>query len=236
MTYAMSDIHGCYDEYVKMLKKINFTDKDRLFALGDVVDVGKSPAKVLHDMSMRANVIPIMGNHEYVAHEMLSKLFVELKNTDISKLPPEEANTLAWEVAEWEKIGGKSTIDDFQRLPPDERVFLIEYISELSLYEIVKVKGKTYIMTHAGLPNGATSKNLDQFDAYDFFMASVDYEKRYFSDDVYMVTGHFPTYVIDENCRGKIYRMNNHLAIDVGAGYGGGLGCICLDTLEEFYV
>ena len=43
MTYAMSDMHGCYDEYKEMLKKINFADKDRLFVLGDVVDVGKSP-------------------------------------------------------------------------------------------------------------------------------------------------------------------------------------------------
>ena len=236
MTYAMSDIHGCYDEYLKMLKKIDFTDKDRLFVLGDVVDIGKSPAKVLHDMSMRANVIPIMGNHEYIAHEMLSKLFVELKNTDISKLPPGEASTLAWEIEEWEKIGGKSTIEGFQQLSSDEREFLIEYISEFSLYEIVKVNEKTYIMTHAGLPSGATSKNLDKFDAYDFFVASVDYEKRNFSDNVFMVTGHLPTYVIDEYCRGKIHRKNNHIAIDVGAGYGGGLGCICLDTLEEFYV
>ena len=187
-------------------------------------------------MSMRANVIPIMGNHEYIAHEMLSKLFIELINTDISKLPPGEASTLAWEIKEWEKIGGKSTIEGFQQLTSDERVFLIEYISEFSLYEIVKVKEKTYIMTHAGLPSGATSKNLDQFEAYDFFMASVDYEKRYFSDNVFMVTGHLPTFLIDENSRGRVYHKNNHIAIDVGAGYGGGLGCICLDTLEEFYV
>lgn len=38
-----------------------------------------------------------------------------------------------------------------------------------------------------------------------------------------------------ENCD-KIYRGNNHVAIDCGCGFGGKLGCICLETMEEFYV
>ena len=28
MVYVMSDLHGCYDEYMKMLKKISFSKKD----------------------------------------------------------------------------------------------------------------------------------------------------------------------------------------------------------------
>lgn len=27
-----------------------------------------------------------------------------------------------------------------------------------------------------------------------------------------------------------------HISIDCGCAYGGRLGCICLDTMEEFYV
>ena len=40
---------------------------------------------------------------------------------------------------------------------------------------------------------------------------------------------------IDPACAGKIIRKNNHIAIDCGAVFGGALGCICLETLEEFY-
>ena len=44
-----------------------------------------------------------------------------------------------------------------------------------------------------------------------------------------------PFNLIDEAYRGKIYRGNNHIAIDVGAVFGEVLGCICLETEEEFY-
>lgn len=50
MIYIISDIHGCYDEYLELLKKIQFNDEDELFVLGDVVDRGPQPVKVLKDM------------------------------------------------------------------------------------------------------------------------------------------------------------------------------------------
>lgn len=36
--------------------------------------------------------------------------------------------------------------------------------------------------------------------------------------------------------KGRIYKNNNHIAIDCGAVFGGRLGCLCLDTMKEFYV
>lgn len=67
MIYVISDIHGCYHEYIELLKKINFCDEDELYVLGDVVDRGPDPIKVLQDMMLRANVYPILGNHDYMA-------------------------------------------------------------------------------------------------------------------------------------------------------------------------
>lgn len=61
-----------------------------------------------------------------------------------------------------------------------------------------------------------------------------EYEKEYFPDR-YLVTGHTPTGLIDESYSGRIYQKNNHIAIDCGAVFGNPLGCICLNTLEEFY-
>ncbi len=49
-------------------------------------------------------------------------------------------------------------------------------------------------------------------------------------------TGHLPTKAIEGNSRpNKIYINNNHIAIDCVSGYDGCVGCICLDTFEEFY-
>ena len=67
MTYVISDIHGQYEKYIAMLEKISFSDDDTLYVLGDVVDRGEGSMRILYDMSMRPNVIPIMGNHEHMA-------------------------------------------------------------------------------------------------------------------------------------------------------------------------
>lgn len=31
MQYAVSDIHGCYDKYIKLLRRINLKDSDTLY-------------------------------------------------------------------------------------------------------------------------------------------------------------------------------------------------------------
>ncbi len=66
MIYAVSDIHGCYKLYQKLLDKIHFSDKDLLYVLGDVIDRGPEPIKVLMDMAQRFNVIPgaVYGSQE----------------------------------------------------------------------------------------------------------------------------------------------------------------------------
>ena len=82
MIYVVSDIHGCYEEYKELLEKINFSDKDELFVVGDVVDRGPEPIRVLQDMMMRPNVYPILGNHDYIALKILKKLVNFLRTED----------------------------------------------------------------------------------------------------------------------------------------------------------
>ena len=66
MHYVMSDLHGCYEEYLELLRKIRFSDEDVLYVLGDVIDRGPETVTLLQDMMMRSNVIPLIGNHEYI--------------------------------------------------------------------------------------------------------------------------------------------------------------------------
>ena len=60
-------------------------------------------------------------------------------------------------------------------------------------------------------------------------------EKEYFHDK-FIVTGHTPTGFIDLKYKGRIWRKNNHIAVDCGAVFGNPFGCICLDNFEKFYV
>lgn len=63
MIYVMSDLHGCYEKYVQMLKIIEFNSDDFLYIVGDVIDRGEDGIKILLDMMKRSNIIPILGNH-----------------------------------------------------------------------------------------------------------------------------------------------------------------------------
>ena len=46
MGYIIADIHGCYNEYINLLRKIKDSrTKDTLYILRDVVDRGPEPIK-----------------------------------------------------------------------------------------------------------------------------------------------------------------------------------------------
>ena len=61
MTYAVSDLHGCYDLFVSLLNRINFRDTDMMYILGDAVDRGAQPIRLMTDIMSRKNVIFIKG-------------------------------------------------------------------------------------------------------------------------------------------------------------------------------
>ena len=235
MIYVMSDLHGEYDKYLAMLKKIKFSDDDELYILGDVVDRGQKPVKILRDMSMRHNVFPIMGNHDKMAIDVLSWLLDEVNE---EKLYKNIDNESVYRLMVWRMNGAQTTIDGFQKLPKDERWFLLDYMKSFAPYDVVKAGGKTFILVHAGLGNPDIfdrKKPLDEYSLHDLAFVRFDYDREYFGGDVYIVTGHTPTLTI--TCKAEIYHSCNNICIDCGAVFPGGrLACLCLDTMEEFYI
>ena len=232
MIFVMSDIHGCYEKYIKMLKTINLQDEDTLYILGDVVDRGEDGIKILQDMMNRQNIIPMLGNHEFMAYSVLKKLNVEIdeKNCE-GYLKKEDMESYT----EWIFNGGLPTAQAFARLTKDEKEAILDYLSEFELYEEISAGGNDFVLVHAGFEGFSESKELWEYDLHEMLWCRCEYEKQYFHDK-FLVTGHTPTFTIDSAYEGKIYRKNNHIAIDCGAVKCDRLGCICLDTLEEFYV
>ena len=235
MTYVMSDLHGEYDKYLSMLDKIKFSDDDDLYILGDVVDRGQEPVEILRDMSMRHNVLPIMGNHDKMAIDVLSWLLDEVNE---EKLYKNIDNESVYRLMVWRMNGAQTTIDGFQKLPKDERWFLLDYMKSFAPYDVVKAGGKTFILVHAGLGNPDIfdrKKPLDEYSLHDLAFVRFDYDREYFGGDVYIVTGHTPTLTI--TCKAEIYHSCNNICIDCGAVFASGaLSCLRLDDMKEYYV
>lgn len=229
MNYVISDIHGHYDKYKEMLEKINFSDYDTLYILGDVLDRGPDGIKILQDMMLRSNVIPVLGNHEYMAMLSLSWMMKEVTEDTLEEFDAERMQSLT----EWMLVGGKGTITEFQKLSMEDREDILEYLTEFSLYEVVHAGGETFILVHAGLDNFQLDRDLYEYDLSELIFKKPDYNKEYYPDK-YLVTGHTPTRIIS-GCD-EIFVKSRHIAIDCGCEFGGKLGCICLDTMEQFYV
>lgn len=228
----MSDIHGCKDEYFEALRQINLKEEDTLYVLGDVVDRGQDGIAILQDMMMRANVIPLIGNHDYMALLMLRKLNVTITEENAEKHLTTDDMT---SYINWLSDGGTPTVEAFRSLKEDEKEAILEYLEEFSLYEEVFIGKRKYLLVHAGLEPFVPGKPIDEYQLHEMIFEAPDYSKVYFSDK-YLVTGHRPTLLLEGEEKGKILCKNNHIAIDCGCVFGGKLAVMCLDDGRQWYI
>ena len=224
MTYIISDIHGCYDKYIKMLDLINFSDGDTLYVLGDVIDRGPDGIKILLDMMNRKNVIPIIGNHESMALGVM-------RTASNNCADMFESNAYIT----WMYNGGAPTLKAFVSLDTAQQREILRYIDSFMIYAAVTVNGRNFHLSHT-LPEYDPEKDIHDVTYLEFIWGEPDYEKVY-DENTLFVTGHTPTSFIDPDYEGRIYMKNNHISIDCGAVFDNGrLACIRLDDLKEFYI
>lgn len=231
MHYAMSDLHGCYDKYIKMLEKIGFNENDTLYILGDIVDRGPDGIKIWQDIINRKNVIALRGNHDFLAYHLLKVLS---KSSLFDVLGSGRDDGFVEKYRSWIFAGGSPTEEGFNELDETEQKKLLLHMSYMPIYEEIEVNGNQFFLSHT-VPGKERMQNFDKLLWQEFIIGEPEYEKEYFPDK-FIVTGHTPTGFINPKHTGKIWHGNNHIAIDCGAVFGNPLGCICLDTLEEFYV
>ena len=229
MTYVVSNIHGCLDKFNRLLREIRFTDNDILYVLGDIVDYGEESIALLCDLSMRFNVIPIVGEHDFRALRLLTELDAMLR--DGTTPDPE----VLGEMTEWIRDGGQKTMEDFKALDDDMKEGVLEYLSDLSLYEEVAIGGKKYLLLHAGIADFDPDTALEDYMPEDFIHEPLDPDRTYF-DGVTIIAGHVPTYTLASAEKGKIYRGESAILIDCGAAFDEPLGCLRLEDGKEFYI
>lgn len=231
MIYVIGDIHGNKSKYDEMLDKLSPADTDAVFVLGDVIDVGDDSIEILQDMMYRANVYPVLGEHEYMAKKILP-LIIDAKDADEAKAVLSGKDRDLFE--KWLTMKSEKTVSDFLKLNSEDKDSIIDYLSEFQPYEEVEAGGKTFVLVHAGINNFDETKELEDYGEEDFIFAETDYTKVYFKNK-YLITGHTPTVAINQKFMGKVFSKNGHIAIDCGSAYGGRLAAICLDALKLYY-
>lgn len=232
MIYVMSDIHGEYEKYLAMLRKIDFSEDDTLYILGDAIDRGPESIKALQDMASRDNVYFLKGNHEAMASFVSHRLNVEITEANAESQIDLE---LMRAIMEWQQNGGNGTMEEFRKLSADERADILDFLDDAPLYDTVDVRDKSFILVHSGLGNFSEEKRLSQYSYDELACMRPDYDKQYYQDSsIYIVTGHTPTLAITG--KPEIYHSCNNILVDCGAAFGGRLACLCLDTMDEYYV
>ena len=232
MVYCVSDIHGCFDAYLRLLEALSLSENDSLYVLGDMVDRGPHGIRVLQDMMNRPNVFPLLGNHEFMAAWCMRFLTREITDESLADF---ERNAIQG-FQDWFANGGMSTLSELKDLSHEELNDILSYLGECAVYEEISVGDSDYLLVHAGLAGFSPDKPLDDYYLFDLIETRPDYSRVCFPDR-FLVTGHTPTRLIPDNPRpDRIYRANRHIALDCGCVFGGCLGAICLDTGEEFYV
>ena len=216
-TYVMSDIHGMSELFQRMLEQIRFSDEDTLYILGDMIDRGPDPAGILDIVMACDNIIALKGNHE--------DGFVE------------------WYENVGDKVQQRYYYNTYDVLADCEatREKLPEYVrfmKNLPLYRKVKMNGNCYLMAHA-----CTEEILRVWKRKERLLWDTSLIDRQTGIPGYVsIVGHVPTFIIRgyPKEQASVWHSPNGRIIDVDCGaafsdLGGRLGCLCLDTGEEYY-
>lgn len=226
MVYVCSDLHGYYDEYIEFLNYVNFKNDDTLYIIGDVFDRGSDGISIIKDTMDRDNVILIKGNHEHT----LSDEFFELTQIGNNK---SDAIDLINEFLATESIGQESTLYSFLELSMDEKYEIINYLNSLPCYEEISINGNDYLLVHGGISTDDVDTPIDFFEPTDLIFGPHDFDIDY--EYATIIVGHLPTRFIEGAEPDFIYHNKDSICVDCGLGFGGRLGVLCLDNMQEYY-
>ena len=231
-TYVISDIHGCKSEFGEMLSKIDFSDYDEMYIIGDVCDRGKESIPLLQEIMQHKNMHLIMGNHDVWLAKYCQELIEAKQDASIVDMTDD---LLCW----LHYNGGYKTADQYMDLSYPECYDIKVYLENKPYYSYVTVHGKKFLLIHAGLSDDYMHKDTVLSGVPESILVwnQCDIESNPF-DDCTMIVGHVPTFQYHPKYDGKIFysEKKKTIHIDCGCVYGRTLGCLRLDDLEEFYV
>lgn len=222
-TYVMSDIHGHYDEFIEMMELIKFSNKDKLFIIGDIIDRGPKSLQMIEYVRSHDNVIMLLGNHELMMYDYFRQKSAMNRNV-------------------WYSNGGRVTHNDIIASVSEDKLDALEqellgWSGKLPLILEVEIGDIRYVLCHA-----------DPFvERKDEMVWNRIYpDERIYRDpesNVIFITGHTPvTCFIPSKEPAKLLKNDsgNLWYIDGGAAYpqddNSRLICLRLEDEKEYYV
>lgn len=244
MHYVIGDIHGCYQELIRLLDVIDTMDNEAtIYFVGDWIDRGPQVAEVMNwvtdNVTVAGKYQSVRGNHDQEALEWYYKEFKrwqKKENHDEKQIPETK-----YDFAE-------VVVHDFECDPKKLNPFFTK-VKKMPYSKRIKVTTSggvqvTYRLCHAwysGKSHGKGRKNENL------------YARRFggnFDSNEIIVHGHTPTISQDyrhsgqqcEDRPGLIGYRNNAINVDGGccyhreySSYACMLCAICLENLEEIY-
>lgn len=217
MHYAISDIHNDYKKFCEMLDKIQFSQEDHLYIVGDVFDrTSNQPNPVdlyFKILSLGERCTVICGNHDHWLACYIWEYYA------LSERLREEMRPYSYNTFELLR----------ERLTPVDIQTLAKRIMEWPLQVEVEVGGQPHLLAHAMTYVPEVQKPEE------YYLMGSSLSKFYLHYGIagyISICGHTVT---DERYIWKNRRDNLYM-IDCGCGFPDGrLGCLCLETKEMFY-
>ena len=219
--------------FLRLLDVIEFKEEDTMFIIGDFLDRGPHPIRLVQKLMEMDNVYPIKGNHEVMAEECMSFLMKEVTDETIKEFE----QRMGEGYINWMMNDGDTTLQEFRQLDYEQKLAVMDYLDECTYYETVMVNNMKFLLVHAGLGNYRDDKDIDDYTMEEILFMRPDYSIPWFKD-IITISGHTPTQIIEGNPNpGRIYHHNRHIVIDCGCyGEGGRMAALRLDDMKEYYV
>ncbi len=226
MRYVISDIHGEYDLFLRLLEKIKFSQEDTLYVCGDIIDKGKEPLKLLRYIYSMPNARCILGNHEY-SFLKCYRAILETSPTNFDSV-----------------LYGLRQYFDTQRELLDWDI--VDWLDALPAY----IEEEDFICVHAAAPLDENGNILPLKDASP---EELIYGRKFKEPTLIhnspkcVFFGHTETSAVCGKDRIIGYKRNPlgepktvrdfyKIHLDTGAWHSGVVGCFCIDTLSAVYV
>jgi serine/threonine protein phosphatase 1 len=212
-TLVISDIHGCYEQFIELLQLIRYTPReDQLIILGDLVDRGPKSLEVVEyvmALAQEGHVVVIRGNHD--------QRFVDVMNNEQSV-----------EDVKFFEHGGLQLLDSYcqttQGQPNEARLahakgFIsanyqdhVAFLASLPLYH----EDQNHVYVHAGLnPNFINWREQPE---RDFMYIKDPFINQPTAVNKPVVFGH--TNTKDIHGSANIWFGGDKIGIDGGCAYG----------------
>lgn len=231
-----SDIHGHYNHLKNLLAKVNFTEEDVLFIVGDMIEKGPFSLKTLRyimELDSKYTVYPMMGNVDAARLLMLGdseeRIFEYIKTMRKNWggcLFEDMCKELEIEI---------SNITDISRM---KKAIQINFKDELDFLRNLPtiIETQNYIFVHGGLP----SNDLDSFQGTDIFpyLKNDAFMEKGLEFNKYVVVGHWPVTLYNDkfpSANPIIDKKRKIISMDGGCGLklDGQLNAIIIKTMDS---